>query len=128
MIFRRQESFRYTFNNPVECLFKIIRIDDVPTSSEFGQGEIIDISPSGLKMTTPLNLSPTLKKIEVEIHFDIDDWTYQIPGVIQWQKKELLTNGYSYGIKLDSTDEIAANIIDGLKQHAENMLKLKKFK
>ena len=128
MIFRRQESFRYTFNEPIDCLFKLAKIDDTPLNSEFGKGQIIDISPSGLKMMTTLNLSPSLKKIEIEIQFSIDDSPFQIVGVVQWQKKDFLKNGYLYGVKLDSTEDIEASIIRGLKKHAEKSLHAKKFK
>lgn len=125
MIFRRQESFRYTFNEPIDCLFKLTKIDGTPTNSEYGKGQIIDISPSGLKMMTTLNLSPSLKMIEIEIQFSIDDSPFQILGIIQWQKKDILKNGYLYGVKLDSTAEIAASIIKGLKRHAEKTCMLK---
>lgn len=128
MIFRRQESFRYTFNKPIDCLFKIIKVDDLPINTDFGKGQIIDISPSGLKMMTLLNLTTSLKKIDVEVHFTIDNSPYEVPGVIQWQKKEFSKGQYSYGIKLEINEETASKIVDGLKKHAENYMKSKKFK
>ncbi|WP_458413646.1 PilZ domain-containing protein [Schinkia sp. CFF1] len=125
MKFRRQESFRYTFNSPIDCLFRIIKIDDDSKSSEFGKGQIIDISPSGLKMLSSLNLSPSHKKIEIEVRFTIDNRPYEIPGMILWQKRDFLKNEYSYGIKLDSSEEISSTIIESLKKHAEQTLKKK---
>ncbi len=128
MIFRRQESFRYTFNKPIDCTFKIIKIDDLEVDTEFGSGQIIDISPNGLKMISPLNVSPTLKKVEIEVHFSIDEQTFVTPGLIQWQKKEWSLMGYSYGIKLVCNEEITASIVRGLKKHAENTMKSRKTK
>ncbi|HHY74813.1 MAG TPA: PilZ domain-containing protein [Bacillus bacterium] len=125
MKFRRQEGFRYTFGNPIDCLFKINKIEDLAVNTEYGEGQIIDISPSGIKMFSLLNLATHPKKMEIEVRFVIENHTYQIPGVIQWQKKEVLKSGYSYGIKLDPTEEIAKSIIEGLKRHAENSLKSK---
>lgn len=128
MIFRRQESFRYTFNTPIDCLFKIIKVDDSPINTDFGKGQIIDISPNGLKMMTLLNLSPSLKKIEVEVHFSINNNPYEVLGVLQWQKKEFSKGQYSYGIKLETNEDTASRIVDGLKKHAENYMKSKNFK
>lgn len=128
MIFRRQESFRYTFNKPIDCTFKIVKIDDSEVNSEFGNGQIIDISPNGLKMISSLNLSPTLRKVEIQVHFSIDETNFITPGLIQWQKKEWSLNAYSYGIQLVCSEEIAATIINGLKKHAENALKSRKTK
>lgn len=128
MIFRRQESFRYTFNSPIDCTFKIIKIDDAKVDTEFGKGQIIDISPNGLKMITPLNLSPTLKKVEIQVHFSIDEHPFITAGVIQWQNKEWSLSGYSYGIKLFCSEELTSKIIEGLKKHAEKAVKTRKSK
>ncbi|EKN68374.1 PilZ domain-containing protein [Schinkia azotoformans MEV2011] len=128
MIFRRQESFRYTFNKPIDCTFKIIKIDDSEVNTEFGSGQIIDISPNGLKMISSLNVSPTLKKVEIEVHFPIDEQAFITPGIILWQKKEWSLNVYSYGIKLLCSEEITASIVTGLKKHAEKNVQSKKAK
>ncbi|HHW37056.1 MAG TPA: PilZ domain-containing protein [Bacillales bacterium] len=125
MIFRRQEGFRYSFNKPIDCNFKIIKIDDSEIDTEFGFGQIVDISPNGLKMISSLNLSPTFKKIEIQVHFLIDEQAFITPGIIQWQKKEWSLNVYSYGIKLVSSEETAANIVAGLKKHAEKTMNKK---
>lgn len=121
MIYRRNEGFRYTFNEPIDCSFKIIKIDHKQISSEFGHGNIIDISPSGLKFITTLDLSPSRKEVEVEIHFSIDGVPFVMPGVIIWQKKGY-HNDFSYGVKLEASHEVADQIIEQLKIHARNSL------
>jgi len=117
MRFRRNESFRYTFNTPVECHFKIIKINGIPVESEFGSGKIMDISPHGLKMMSFLNLLVANKKLKLEVHFMLEEYFFQIPGEVVWQQKIFQNNSYLYGIQFHHIEEISEKIIEIIKTH-----------
>lgn len=119
MVYRRNESFRYKFNKPIQCQFKITRIDDQIINSDLGAGQILDISPTGIKLLSPLNMTPQNKEIEIEIHFSLDDQTFELPGLLLWQKKDF-NNEFSYGVKLEITAEIEHQVVEQLKDHARN--------
>ncbi|HHY74812.1 MAG TPA: PilZ domain-containing protein [Bacillus bacterium] len=122
MIFRRNESFRYTFKSPLECQYKIIKIEGLSLCSDFGSGQIIDISPGGMKLMTPLNLWNSNKKVEIEIHFSLDNHPFQISGHLRWQKEAYQNGHYFYGVLFDHSAEISSKITELLKSHVRRML------
>ncbi|WP_374723568.1 PilZ domain-containing protein [Calidifontibacillus erzurumensis] len=121
MFFRRNEGFRYSFRQPIPCVFKIIKIDQMPFNSDLCNGEIIDISPNGLKLMTMLNLSILDKKIEIEIQFSIEGQSFEIPARVVWQQKSIQKNYFNYGIQFINSKHISPRIIEALKIHTRKV-------
>lgn len=119
--YRRHEGFRYTFNEPIECYFKLIKIDDREINSDYGNGHIIDISPTGIKLNSSLNLSHSNSLIKIEINFTIAGTSFDLPGIILWQKKGYHQD-YYYGVKLLVSTDTTERIVEQIKIHAKNSL------
>lgn len=50
MKFKRKETFRYVIVEKFTCKFKIISIREQQFDSSYSTGDLLDISPSGLKV------------------------------------------------------------------------------
>lgn len=121
MIFRRQEGFRYTFNSPLPCEIKIIKIDETPISTDFGSAQILDLSPNGMKIISPLNVFSANKKVEIEINFSFEDYFFQIQGRVMWQHKVFQNGQYCYGVHIIQKNNVTSEkIINLLKAHTKN--------
>ncbi|KGR77260.1 PilZ domain-containing protein [Ureibacillus manganicus] len=122
MQFKRNESFRYSFGQPVPALFKIVSINGREVNSASGKAEIVDISPEGIRMTSELNIPDIkLKQPILSITFNINDKPFQLNGLIMWKKER--KNSAEYGIKLLIDDSMKSNIVGELKIHSKNMKK-----
>ncbi|WP_226035134.1 PilZ domain-containing protein [Aquibacillus saliphilus] len=114
MRYKRQESLRFEFGTPVECEFKITRVNDKQYNSKQGKALIHDISPGGLKISTEFDLHSSENKIEVEISFLLVS-NKSIVGEIVWKKKKL---NYFYGIDLLIDEESSQELIKELKTYS----------
>lgn len=122
MIFRRHEGFRYTFNSTLPCEFKIIKIGDTPISTDFVSAQILDLSPNGMKIISPLNVYKANQKVEIEINFSFENHFFQIQGHVMWQHKVFQNGQYCYGIHIiQKNNETSEKIINLLKVHAKNV-------
>ncbi|WP_163969386.1 PilZ domain-containing protein [Oceanobacillus halotolerans] len=116
---KREEAFRYTFGRPLPAFFKITKIDDDLVTTAEGNAEIIDISPSGLKIHSQLTIPDTDQKtIEISIRFTLNDEELNYHGIIVW--KDRLNH---YGIDLLTDEEEQQNLIEQLKIYSKNELK-----
>ncbi|NSL50894.1 PilZ domain-containing protein [Calidifontibacillus erzurumensis] len=128
MFFRRNEGFRYSFQQPIPCIFNIRKIDQMPYNSDLCHGQIIDISPNGLKLMTMINLMILDKKIEIEIQFSIEDQAFEIPARVVWQQKSIQKNYFNYGIQFINAQHISKKIIEALKIHTRKVASREKSK
>ncbi|UZN00120.1 hypothetical protein OL548_09835 [Lysinibacillus sp. MHQ-1] len=63
MIFKRQEGFRFKFEEPVQITFAVYENGRV-NHGQTAMAELLDISPRGLKMYTEVDLGvnpPTIR-------------------------------------------------------------------
>ncbi|MBU8906284.1 PilZ domain-containing protein [Desertibacillus haloalkaliphilus] len=115
MLYKREETFRYEFQPPLTCTFNIIKINGEEIESNQGQGKIQDISPSGLKLMSMLDLQVTRNEIDVEVYFTmLSDWV--VRGRVVWQKVANM-NEYYYGIDLSTDIGESEDMINGLKEY-----------
>lgn len=112
--FKRNESFRFEFGEPVACEFKIVT---AKTESNPGNGGILDISPKGLKLFISFNL-PIEKKLKVQITFTLNESPLTINGFPIWKKKAV-SGGFLYGIQLENSKDVEKQLIEELKQFAK---------
>ncbi|RCX19825.1 PilZ domain-containing protein [Fontibacillus phaseoli] len=101
---RRNEPFRYTINPPMDCWIEIKSIDFKPVSSKLAEAELIDISKSGCRIKTQLNLHAENHSIGAAVHFQLSEENYTFLGEIRWQKP-YGSEFYHYGLSLQLTSE-----------------------
>ncbi len=117
MKYKREETFRYEFTKEFKCLFKIISIDGVKHDSSTSEGLILDLSPSGVKLFSPLDI-PSEKNIIFQIEFILNKNTIKLPALIIWKRD--VGNGFHYGLQHQGAEEDTRLLIDELKLYAKN--------
>ena len=115
MQYKRNEYFRYTFGEPCEATFRLIKNSGGDRPTEFsnkGNCLIVDISPNGLKMVTELSIAIELIKL-IEISIVINESQLTLNGELIWSKKNI--RGFEYGVRLNGDQENEQKIVDELK-------------
>lgn len=100
---KRKEPFRYTFTSPTECTFEIIRINGNPVSSKPAEAALIDLSKSGCKLYTKLNLNATNNRIKLVVTLTVDGELKKYRGTIRWQKQ--INDSFNYGVELFESEK-----------------------
>ncbi|BCB05709.1 PilZ domain-containing protein [Bacillus sp. KH172YL63] len=119
MKYRRDESYRFTFSQPVPCSFTIIGIGEKSIQSKTAKGEIVDLSPQGCRIQSRLNI-PIDQEVTLQVDFQLDEEFTQIlaVGAIQWQKRKGLDQ-YQYGIKFEQDPVLKNSITEELKKYVK---------
>ncbi len=120
MIYKRKESFRFTFNPPPACIFNIVEVDNMRLDSRNAEGILIDISPSGAKLASKLDIPIHHKKIKIKLSFKINEDTIYANGILIWKKTTQLGN--NYGVQFVNASDLTDVIMEELKTY----VKLKK--
>lgn len=112
MSFRRKESFRFVFNEPLDAVFSIY-VDGEPLNENNYPCKIIDISPRGMKLHTEEKMDLDLKRHnQFEVKFILNISNINALGEVIWSRPSI--TGKPFGIFfLDS--EIGELIINELK-------------
>lgn len=122
MLSKRREPFRFSFRRPIHATIHLIkvsdRIDENPRKSSSGNVEILDISPSGLKIQTAFDI-PISERILMEFNFIIYEHPISVTGSVMWRNK--VSSKFHYGIRLKVTPELKRKIIDELKKHSKKL-------
>lgn len=101
---RRTEPFRYTIKPPMSCWIEITSINEMPVNSKLAEAELIDISKSGCRIGTPLDLHASDNAIGADMHIQLSDTKYIFPGHVRWQKAQEDGSNH-YGLSLLLTDD-----------------------
>lgn len=114
MGFRRKESFRFVFNEPLEASF-IAYIDGKKINENGYPCEIFDISPRGMKLYTDLDIEANLRQhhIQFEVQFVLNVMNIQAIGDVIWSKH--YANGKQYGLFFKEQSDIDDLIISEMK-------------
>ncbi|GIQ69805.1 PilZ domain-containing protein [Xylanibacillus composti] len=115
---RRNEAFRYEFEEPLAGKFRLIEVDGKKIESRMGEMEVRDISPRGLKITTSLDLPVAEKKINGLFYINFAAAEYAIPGRFVWRKPRV--SQYQYGIYLQCDDAMKKTLLSGLKAYVKS--------
>lgn len=113
MSFRRKESFRFVFNEPIEAKFKVF-VNGKQLSDKSYPCKILDISPRGIKMYTDVELQLDFKQnIQFETYFVLNITNIQAIGDIIWSKP--YSKGKQYGLFFKEQSDIDDLIINEMK-------------
>ncbi|RSK29020.1 PilZ domain-containing protein [Bacillus sp. HMF5848] len=113
MIYRRNEPYRYVFDNPIYTAYHITKINDQTVQSSKGEGYIIDISSGGVKLETALDI-PLHKTIEIFFTFTVGSKELVAKAVFLWKKKHV--NVFRYGLRI-TTEAWDINVKDIVKEY-----------
>lgn len=128
MKFKRQESFRFAFDPPVEMTFTTLSNNPILGNGQSkASGQILDISPHGMKMFSDVQMGENITKhMQLEIHFVLDTQPIKAYGEIIWRKP--FGRGHQYGILLNDQPAVEELIIDEMKSRRRKEVKQAKNK
>jgi len=118
MLFKRDESFRFTFENPVKATFKVLRLNQLNNGLKEGSALIIDLSPNGLRLSSSLDLPINEKNIVLMISFVLNAQPLSIMAEPIWKKRTSATS-FSYGLVGVNDEETKSMIITELKEYTK---------
>ncbi|GGG13378.1 hypothetical protein GCM10007425_04590 [Lysinibacillus alkalisoli] len=113
MVYRRNESFRYTFPEIVVISGVLVSELEHLNHKEW-KGHIVDISPQGMKVVSDLQLTETeIRQVQLESNFRIDANMIKGYAEIRWYKS--YGGGQQLGLYFHEQAEVEGKIIDDLK-------------
>jgi hypothetical protein len=113
---RRQDPFRYLFTSPLHCEFHISEIDRKVVSSKIAEAFLLDISKSGCRLATPLDLGSKSHdlKINITLPVDVQGETLTVPAVVRWQSGDESENVYGVSFEAGNNKELMMHAIRAL--------------
>jgi hypothetical protein len=117
MLYKRDEPFRFTFGNPIDATFKILKINEISGLTKEGKAVIMDLSPNGVKLSSTLDLPITEKQFLLEISFTLNTEKMTMMAEPKW-KKRAPHSSFIYGMVGLDDDETKKIIIEELKEYA----------
>ncbi|WP_168735841.1 PilZ domain-containing protein [Cohnella fermenti] len=119
-ISRRHEPFRYEFQPPLPCLIQLYEVNNARLDSKQGQARLLDLSPNGCKLDTPLNFRVNQNECKVVLSFDLIG-PLAIRGSILWQDQKAHTSHYGIQFEEDHQKEITDELKHYAKKHREEL-------
>ncbi|UXJ69551.1 PilZ domain-containing protein [Lysinibacillus fusiformis] len=110
MIFKRQEGFRFKFEEPIQITFAVYENGRV-NHGQTAMAELLDISPRGLKMYTEVDLG--VNPPPLDIHFVLDTQEVRAYGEVIWSRP--FGSGKQYGVYFNDQGRVEELIVDELK-------------
>lgn len=114
MKYNRLESFRHILQEPVKAEFRLC-MDGKEQGKLSSKVDclILEMSPSGLRLSTPLNLPAENYLIRMELMFVLFSKPIRTIGEVKWKKTG--NGSYVYGIDLEEDEAVEEMIISELK-------------
>ncbi|MFD5017605.1 PilZ domain-containing protein [Paenibacillus sp. NPDC058367] len=100
----RKEPFRYVMNQPLECWIEVPISSCGPGAGKLTEAVLLDLSRSGCKVRTPLNLRFTAGDTKLIIHLQLNEEKLQLVGSVRWGWMFGLGQ-YQYGVKLKLNED-----------------------
>ncbi|MDZ5713564.1 PilZ domain-containing protein [Jeotgalibacillus haloalkalitolerans] len=115
MRYNRKEGFRFAFKKPLEAAFKIYELHGREVNSHPGKALMHDLSPSGTKMSSQLNLPVSHQDEPVKIHlqFMLNEVVYEMKAELVWKRAG--GNEFYYGVHFYASDDVREEIVKQLK-------------
>lgn len=110
----RKEPFRYVMNQPIECWLEVPAANTGPGTGKLTEGVMLDLSRSGCKLRTPLNLRFTASDTRLIIHFRLNEEQLRFEGSVRWGWMFGLGQ-YKYGVRLDLNEGEEARLLRELE-------------
>ncbi len=95
----RKEPFRYVMNQPLDCWLEVPLSNTGPGAGKLTEGVLLDLSRSGCKVRTSLNLRFTAGDTKLIIHLQLNEDKLQLVGSVRWGWMYGLGQ-YQYGVRL----------------------------
>lgn len=108
MQFKRNEPFRYHFESPLGCTYRL--------GSTLDRGNVLDISPNGVKIETHSKLYMGGK---ISISFVINYSELSFLGTLMWEKN--FGGKWLYGVQLENDDHQKEMITNEIKDYVRKM-------
>ncbi|QDP40020.1 PilZ domain-containing protein [Radiobacillus deserti] len=115
MYFKRNEPYRFSFEQPIPASFKTLPTESTPSTTY--PVLLLDVSLSGVRMECSIEV-PIEKNKPYILEFTLLDQHCVTTGEIVWIKE--LSNHYHCGMKLDTDEEVQDQITSQLKQVVKN--------
>lgn len=113
MTFRRNESFRFVFHEPIDAEFTL-HMNGKQVSENKYNCKILDISPNGMKIYTEAKFDKTLlRKLQFEVQFVLNISSISAIGNVVWSKP--FSTGKEYGLYFKNQPDVADTIMSELK-------------
>ncbi|WP_340008896.1 PilZ domain-containing protein [Paenibacillus sp. FSL K6-0276] len=103
-VLSRKEPFRYVMNQPLECWIEVPISSSGPGAGKLTEAVLLDLSRSGCKVRTPLNLRFTAGDTKLVIHLQLNEERLQLVGSVRWGWMFGLGQ-YQYGVKLKLNED-----------------------
>ncbi|CAM3363161.1 PilZ domain-containing protein [Marinicrinis lubricantis] len=116
---RREESFRYTFHQPLPGTFHMTRIDGEVMISSEGKLQILDMSLNGMKMASSLNIPAGRHEVHLAVSCQIASELLELEGTILWQ--ESYAGEYLYGVQFQQDEKVREQLLQELKRYARDL-------
>ncbi|MFF2907650.1 PilZ domain-containing protein [Paenibacillus sp. NPDC057934] len=87
-------------NQPIECWLEVPAGTTGPGAGKLTEGVMLDLSRSGCKVRTSLNLRFTAGDTKLIIHFQLNENKLRFEGSVRWGWMFGLGQ-YKYGVRLD---------------------------
>lgn len=110
MIFKRQEGFRFKFEEPVKMTFAIYENGRV-NQGQTAMADLLDISPRGLKMFTEVDLGVNPRPLD--LRFILDTREVRAYGEVIWSRP--FGTGKQYGVNFNDQESVEDLIVEELK-------------
>ncbi|WP_231574886.1 PilZ domain-containing protein [Paenibacillus sp. FSL R7-0273] len=99
----RKEPFRYVMNQPIQCWLEVPAGNTGPGAGKLTEGVLLDLSRSGCKVRTSLNLRFTSGDTKLIIHFRLADENLQFEGSVRWGWMFGIGQ-FQYGVRLELSE------------------------
>jgi Tfp pilus assembly protein PilZ len=110
----RKEPFRYVMNQPLECWIEVPMSSSGPGAGKLTEAVLLDLSRSGCKVRTPLNLRFTAGDTKLLIHLQLNEEKLQLVGSVRWGWMFGLGQ-YQYGVKLKLNEDEEERLLKELE-------------
>jgi hypothetical protein len=114
--YKRDESFRFAFGNPLPAFFSIMEVDQKQVELPEGKAVLMDLSLNGMKLSTPLDIPAEGKTVTLRIRFTLNDTHFTTNGKIVWKEKKL--DIYHYGIQSQMEESQQEKLMEEIKVYA----------
>ncbi|MEK3935437.1 PilZ domain-containing protein [Sporosarcina sp. FSL W7-1349] len=110
MLYKRTEYFRYTFGEPLEAEFRILKAEG---QSNPGECKVLDLSPGGAKLYSTYDIPVGQKDVRLSLKFTVYNYPLDISGKVLWKKP--FNQGHMYGFEFEEDRKIGELIVGELK-------------
>jgi hypothetical protein len=114
----RKDPFRYQFTHDFSCLFKILEINEKQVSTKLAEATLLDVSKSGCKLATALDLNSVTNKMKLRVSFEVEGMEFSVPGSVRWQSNT--HPNCLYGINFELQDKQKEQILFAIRTLANN--------